>query len=226
MRQKATTDKRTADPEGERGALNTVCCGLLLGIWVVGRQLTHSQAAWWWNVACCCSSGERSCQPTSAQHVGCNDRDVVALDCVLILYNLSRMLHLLKQNASDSRLLLQKTMLCWNFLLCLFATSRDLCTHNNKCSWWEELVKSWGVTISIHHKTRRNITTEQSKAEHTNTHWAKSWKVHMKLFLNWDQMCYKTVRNEIQKASHVPIGQYYIYIHRWGRKDFVTQLLR
>lgn len=70
-----STDKHAADPEGGR-ALSTVCCGLLMGIWVVGRQLTHSQAAWRWNVACCWSSGERSSLPTSVQHVGCNDHDI------------------------------------------------------------------------------------------------------------------------------------------------------
>lgn len=43
-----------------------------------------------------------------------------------------------------------------------FAASCDLDTHNNKCSWWEELVKSWGVTIVSLHETRSNNRTVKS----------------------------------------------------------------
>lgn len=80
------------------------------------------------------------------------------------------------RNPSDSHLLAtEDNALLKNFLFfffCFASSQRHVTSarHNNKCSWWEELVKSCGVTISIRHTTRRNITIEQSIAGRANTH--------------------------------------------------------
>lgn len=44
-------------------AFSVCVVGLWTGIQVVGRQLTHSQAAWRWCGACCQFSGELSSLP-------------------------------------------------------------------------------------------------------------------------------------------------------------------
>lgn len=67
------------------------------------------------------------------------------------------------------------------FWLCLFAASRYLDMHN-KYSWWEELVKSRGVTILILRHARRQYLNRTDKSPKET----KSRKVHIEISLNRD----------------------------------------
>lgn len=132
------------------------------------------------------------------------------------------------------------------FWLCLFAAPRYLDMHN-MYSWWEELVKSRGVTILILRHARRQYLdgTDKSRRE------TKRQKVHIEISLNrdWKKSNPAPVKNidffyvvnflvklqntvgaENQDASRVHISQYCIdaFIDEVMHKDeaLVSKLLR
>lgn len=117
------------------------------------------------------------------------------------------------------------------FWLGLFVTSCDLDTH--KCSWWEESVKSWGVTILIHRHAGRDISAEQTKAEKERkaeklklkSHWIVTGRIEscssykrsdfliILFFANFLEKLQNTGHAENWKAPRVHISQYYIDVH-------------
>lgn len=114
------------------------------------------------------------------------------------------------RNPSDSHLLatednaLLKNFLFFFFLLCLFATSCDLCTPQQQVQLVGRISqKLWCHDFDSSHDQAQYHNRTVNSWTRKHAQWTKSWKVHMKVAPNWDPMCYKTARYDNRNASCV-----------------------